>query len=113
MNVKDTIADALPDTFHESEGNRVVGASSDDAWVFKQKYHQRFLVVKKAGFSSGQEGFLVDYWYPEAGETRENKYDSGPRAKHQSQEVATSIRGLSETIKASVEELEAPVPAAP
>lgn len=113
MNVKDTIADALPDTFHESEGNRLVGTSSDGAWVFKQKYHQRFLVVKEAGFSSGQEGFLVDYWYPDADETRENKYDSSPRARHQSQTVATSISGLSETIESSVGELEAPVSAAP
>ena len=108
MNVKDAIAEALPNTFHESEGYSVMGQNSSDRWIFKQKYHQRFLVVKKAGFSSGQEGFLVDCWYPDANETRENKYDSSPRAKHRSQEVATSITGLMATIKSSVEVMESP-----
>lgn len=106
MNVKDAIAEALPDTFHESEGYSVMGQNSSDRWIFKQKYHQRFLVVKKAGFVSGREGFLVDCWYPDADETRENKYDSSPRAKHRSQEVATSISDLTETIKSSIADLE-------
>ena len=113
MNVKDAIAEALPDTFHESEGYPVMGQGSSDRWVFKQKYHQRFLVVKKAGFASGQEGFLVDCWYPDADETRENKYDSSPRAKHRSQEVATSISDLTETIKSSIDNPESPLKPTP
>lgn len=113
MNIKDAIEEALPDTFHVSEGNPVIGESSNDTWVFKQKYHQRFLVVKKAGFASGQEGYLVNCWYPDADETQKNKYDSSPRAKHRSQEVATSISDLSETIEASIGDLAAPVSAAP